>query len=359
MNMYMGRVASPRAEQHLQHLTSSSNKRPRPSPLVPAFFSAKRVGQTPPTVDAFRQESQEVQSDGRQEDGQSSQSPHRAPTAPTPTAPTPAPLSPYARFARARAARAAGISPAGVTGARRRRRTTTRTKDAALAGTGRFLFHLSCLLTLSYIAFGTCVYHVYAGMTVVDALYFVVVTLTTVGYGDHCAFSDCGQCGEEEAENGECSLDDNGEAAPLSTSLLFVLLLSLTRSLSPSALYPSLFPPSLLPSFPPSLLPSFPPDSVWTSEGIIWFSAFFALFGIMSKSAPASRRARDRKGRREGAEARYMSEHPSDIQSDTGGHRMEGAVLAPSCSLAQLRPALLILPPFLSFSVLLSTILFT
>ena len=86
---------------------------------------------------------------------------------------------------------------------------------------GRYLFQLSCLLTLSYVAFGTCVYHGYAGMTPMDALYFVVVTLTTVGYGDHCAFSDCGQqCGEKEAENGECSLDDNGEAPPQPTSNL-------------------------------------------------------------------------------------------------------------------------------------------
>lgn len=40
------------------------------------------------------------------------------------------------------------------------------------------------LSTLSILVTGTCVYHVAEGWNWLDAVYFSVITLTTVGYGD-------------------------------------------------------------------------------------------------------------------------------------------------------------------------------
>ena len=59
-------------------------------------------------------------------------------------------------------------------------------EDDELKSSGRFMFRMALALTLGYIALGAIVYSVFADMTWNNALYFVVVTLTTVGYGDHC-----------------------------------------------------------------------------------------------------------------------------------------------------------------------------
>ncbi|CAM9142201.1 unnamed protein product [Ascophyllum nodosum] len=50
--------------------------------------------------------------------------------------------------------------------------------------TGRRLLMFSVLIMLAYLLAGIVVYTVIANMSVLDALYFSVVTLTTVGYGD-------------------------------------------------------------------------------------------------------------------------------------------------------------------------------
>ena len=68
------------------------------------------------------------------------------------------------------------------------------------------MFYFATFASFSYTAFGTLFYCTSAGMTPGEALYFVVVTLTTVGYGDHCMFADCGRC--EEGGEGECGEDD-------------------------------------------------------------------------------------------------------------------------------------------------------
>jgi voltage-gated potassium channel len=49
------------------------------------------------------------------------------------------------------------------------------------------------LLTVIAIAGGTAFYSLVEGLRVVDALYFSVVTLTTVGYGDFAPETDLGQ----------------------------------------------------------------------------------------------------------------------------------------------------------------------
>ena len=101
-------------------------------------------------------------------------------------------------------------------------------EDEELSKSSKAMFRWASSLTISYFAFGVCVYSRYGRMTALEALYFVVVTLTTVGYGDHCNITSCGQCTTEEEELGECES-----------------------------------------------------DSVWSSDNMVWFTAFFVLFGIM------------------------------------------------------------------------------
>jgi voltage-gated potassium channel len=54
-------------------------------------------------------------------------------------------------------------------------------------------FGALAFLTLLSIATGTVFYSVVAALRIVDALYFSVITLTTVGYGDFAPETDAGK----------------------------------------------------------------------------------------------------------------------------------------------------------------------
>ena len=50
------------------------------------------------------------------------------------------------------------------------------------------------LITSSFIlAFGTTVYHYLEGWSIIDSLYFSVITLTTIGYGDYSPQTEAGK----------------------------------------------------------------------------------------------------------------------------------------------------------------------
>ena len=49
------------------------------------------------------------------------------------------------------------------------------------------------LTTLFTLAFGTVVYHYIEGWTWIDCIYFSIITLTTIGYGDFSPETDAGK----------------------------------------------------------------------------------------------------------------------------------------------------------------------
>jgi Ca2+-binding EF-hand superfamily protein len=106
--------------------------------------------------------------------------------------------------------------------------TENHEEDSDLEKEGKVMFRIAVAITACYIIFGAIVYIVVADMSALNAFYFVIVTLTTVGYGDHCNFTQCGQCSDEDVTAGTC---EN--------------------------------------------------DSVWRDDAVMLFTAFFALFGIM------------------------------------------------------------------------------
>lgn len=49
------------------------------------------------------------------------------------------------------------------------------------------------LTTTIVLGFGTVVYHYLEGWTWIDSIYFSVITLTTIGYGDYSPATDAGK----------------------------------------------------------------------------------------------------------------------------------------------------------------------
>ena len=77
--------------------------------------------------------------------------------------------------------------PPGLTGFGYRRGSTDAThrggidEEAELANNEKQLFRIAIGVTLLYICFGTGMYMWLADMTFLNALYFIIVTLTTIG----------------------------------------------------------------------------------------------------------------------------------------------------------------------------------
>ena len=57
---------------------------------------------------------------------------------------------------------------------------------------GNAVFRLACIVTLIYMGFGVAVVTFWQKWSFIDSLYFVIVTLTTVGYGDHTTWKTDG-----------------------------------------------------------------------------------------------------------------------------------------------------------------------
>jgi hypothetical protein len=103
-------------------------------------------------------------------------------------------------------------------------------EDEDLKKSSRMMFRVAFSSVIFYMALGTVCYMTFAKMKFVNAFYFVIVTLTTVGYGDQCSMTSCGKC---EPDEEDCDAE----------------------------------------------------DSVWSEEALVLFTAFYALIGIMLMSA--------------------------------------------------------------------------